>query len=286
MVRLHILGAGTPTPTPARFGTSFVAEVDSELIMIDCGPATTHKVVKAGLWPTDIDHLFITHHHFDHVVDYPCFVLARWDQCSGKENDLRVFGPPPLEAVTETLLGEDGVYSSDWKDRVENPVSHRVFENRGGTLPRPPLKVIAKDIGVGKVYSSNGWQMTAVENVHRRPRLKSLAYRLDAGSSSIVFAGDTEPCQAVVDLARGADALVCTAWDDQDKMEAQGESPGQCGTKGAARMAAEAGVKTLVLNHMGPYISGHGPLEKGIGDICQIYDGRVVIAEELMKLDT
>jgi len=285
MLRLHILGAGTPTPTPTRFGTSYVAEVDGALVMIDCGPATTHKLVKAGLWPTDVDYLFFTHHHFDHVVDYPCFVLARWDQSLGTENQLQVFGPPPTEAVTETLLGENGVYASDWKDRVENPVSHRVFENRGGTLPRPPLRVLARDIGPGKVYSGKGWEVTAVHNMHRRPRLESLAYRLDTASGSIVFAGDTEPFEAVVDLARGADAMLCTCWDDQDKMEAEGESPGQCGTKGAARMAREAGVKTLVLGHMGPRISGREALEKGIGDIRDIYEGNVVVGEELMRLD-
>ena len=69
MARIHILGAGTPTPTPTRYGSSFVLEIGDEKIMIDCGPATTHKLVKAGLWPTEIDYVFITHHHFDHDVD-------------------------------------------------------------------------------------------------------------------------------------------------------------------------------------------------------------------------
>ena len=56
--RLYILGAGTPTPTPTRFGSAFVLDIDGEKVMFDCGPATTHKLVKAGLWPTDIDYLF------------------------------------------------------------------------------------------------------------------------------------------------------------------------------------------------------------------------------------
>ena len=60
MARIHVLGAGTPTPTPTRFGSSFVAEVSEEYLMVDCGPAATHKLVKAGLWPTQIDYLFFT----------------------------------------------------------------------------------------------------------------------------------------------------------------------------------------------------------------------------------
>ena len=44
--------------------------------MFDCGPAATHKLVKAGLYPTQVDNLFFTHHHFDHNIDYPCFLLC------------------------------------------------------------------------------------------------------------------------------------------------------------------------------------------------------------------
>ena len=79
--------------------------------------------------------------------------------------------------------------------------------------------------------------------------------------------------------------MLCMCWDDQEEMDADGESPGQTGTTAAARMAQEAGVKELVLVHMGKNISSHGVLEKGLGDIHRIYNGRVIFAEELMKLD-
>ncbi len=83
MARVYILGAGTPTPTPARFGSSYVVQIGDEYLMFDCGPAATHKLVQAGLRPTQIDYLFFTHHHFDHDVDYPCFLLtSRCPQCA------------------------------------------------------------------------------------------------------------------------------------------------------------------------------------------------------------
>ena len=81
MATLTILGAGTPTPTPARFGTSYVLHVGDDYLLIDCGPATTHKLVKAGLFPTQIDTLLLTHHHFDHNADLPCFLLCRSGRC-------------------------------------------------------------------------------------------------------------------------------------------------------------------------------------------------------------
>lgn len=135
MTKIHILGAGTPTPTPERFGSAYVVDTGDDLVMFDCGPAATHKLVKSGLFPTQIDHLFFTHHHFDHDADYPCFLLCRWDQSIGKEEVLKVRGPSLTEKITEGLIGEDGVFAHDWKARVGAPVSQRVFENRGGTLP-------------------------------------------------------------------------------------------------------------------------------------------------------
>jgi ribonuclease Z len=287
MTRIHVLGAGTPTPTPTRFGSSFAVELpNGEQLMVDCGPAATHKLVKAGLWPTKIDYMFFTHHHFDHDIDYPCFLLCRWDQSIGKENELQVFGPTLTEKITRGILDEnDGLFAHDWKARVGHPLSQRIHVNRGGTLPRKPPKVSAKDVGPGRVFEGSDWQVTAAPAEHVQPFLDSLAYRLDTPDGSIVFTGDTQPCESVTRLARGADALLCMCWDDQEIMDADGEAGGQCGTLGAARMAEEAGVDKLILVHIGPHLSGHGPMEKGIGDVREVYGGQLLFSDELMSFD-
>jgi ribonuclease Z len=286
MTKIHVLGAGTPTPTPTRFGSSFAMEVGDQQFMIDCGPAATHKLVKAGLWPTDIDQLFFTHHHFDHDIDYPCFLLCRWDQSTGKENNLQVFGPTLTEKITHGILDEhEGLFAHDWKARVGHPLSQKIYVNRGGTLPRKPPVVIAKDIGPGKVFSGKDWEVTAAPAEHVQPFLDSLAYRVDTPDGSVVFTGDTQPCDSVADLARDADVMLCMCWDDQEIMDADGESPGQCGTIGAAELAEKAGVKKLVLVHVGPHLSQHGPMEKGIGDVREHYSGQLLFAEELMSFE-
>ena len=284
MAQVFVLGAGTPTPTPHRFGSAFAVQVGGEYLMFDCGPAATHKLVKMGIFPTQVDYLFFTHHHFDHDVDYPCFLLCRWDQSVGKEQTLQVFGPTLTQTLTERIIGEQGVFAHDWKARVNHPLSQRVFVNRGGTLPRKPPHVLAKDVGPGPVHRGREWAVSAAPAEHVQPYLDSLAYRLDSTEGSIVFTGDTQPCRSVVDLARGADMLLCMCWDDQERMQANGEAPGQCGTTGAAQMAQEAGVKKLVLVHIGPHLSTHGPMEKGIGDVRRIYSGEIIFADELLAL--
>jgi ribonuclease Z len=284
MRRLYLLGTGTPTPTAERFGTSYVLELAGEFLMFDCGPAATYKLVRAGLFPTQIDFLFFTHHHFDHNADYPCFLLCRWDQSTGRERPLQVWGPPPTTWITQGLIGGDGAFSHDWKARVGAPVSQRVHANRGGPLPRPEPSVGVTDVGPGKVTAHSGWTVTAARAQHVQPWLESLAYRVDSPEGSIAFAGDTGPCRSVIELAAGADMLVVNCWDHQHNMDRNGEAPGQTGTLDAGRMARDAGARQLVLTHTGPALCRPGSREKAIADIAGLYTGEIIFASELMTL--
>ena len=284
MDTLYLLGTGTPTPTRTRFGTAYVLALGDERLMVDCGPATTWKLVRAGLWPTEIDHLFFTHHHFDHNADYPCFLLCRWDQSNGTENRLAVYGPPPTKLITERLIGPEGAFVDDWKARVGAPVSQSVHANRGGSLPRPEPSVNVTDVEPGQVATGDGWKVTCALAQHVEPWLTSVAYRVDSDRGSIVFAGDTGYCEPVVELAKGADVLVVNCWDHQQTMEENGEAPGQTGTLDAAKMAQQAGVRTLVLTHTGPSLCAPGSRERAMGDIARLYNGKVIFGEELMRV--
>ncbi len=281
---LYLLSSGTPTPTKLRFGTSHVLQLDRDYLMFDCGPASTYKLVQVGLFPTQINYLFFTHHHSDHNTDYPCFLLCRWDQSIGKERRLQVWGPPPTKWITERLIGPDGAFSHDLKARVQAPVSQSTHENRGGSLPRPELSLDVSDISPGVVIKNNRWTVTAARAHHVEPWLESLTYRVDSDEGSIVFTGDTSPCESVSKLSYGADVLVVNCWDHQEAMEMNGEAPGQTGTLDAAKMAQEADIKKLILTHTTPHLSEPGSRERGIRDIACIYQGEIIFGEELMRL--
>lgn len=276
-----MLGAGTPTPTAQRFGSSYVVEVDGALLMFDCGPATTHKLVKAGLWPTAVTHVFFSHHHFDHDVDFPCFLLCRWDQSIGREAQLRIFGPPPTRRFTEGIIGTDGVFAHDWRARIALPGSQRVYVNRGGTLPRPAPRVDAVDVEPGFSFSSANWRVTAALAEHAQPYLDSLAWRLDTPDGSVVVTGDTQPCASVEALALGADMMLCMCWDRQSRMEETGENVGQCGSTEAGRLAERAHVRQLVLVHAGAKLEEPEGQEGALSDVAQVYSGIVRLASEL-----
>lgn len=280
-VSLCVLGAGTPTPTSERFGSGYAVVVGKEILLIDCGPATTAKLVRAGLWPLHVSHLFFTHHHFDHDVDYPCLLLCRWDQSTGREPTLQVYGPPPTAELTDKLIGEHGAFAHDWKARIGHSTSQRVFVNRGGTLPRKPPVIDSFDIEPGWALDHVDWRMTCCRAQHVQPYLDSVAYRLDTSGGSIVFTGDTEPCDEVVSLAAGADLLIGMCWDLDCTMQDSGEATGQCGARGAGEMAQAAGVKRLVLSHLGPSLSRVGARDKAMSEVRESFYGPVAFAEEL-----
>lgn len=282
---LHLLGTGVPTPSKERFGTCYVLELADDYVMIDCGPAATYKLVRARMWPTDIDYLLFTHHHFDHNADFPCFFLSRWDQSIGQEKVLSVWGPEPTEAITERLFGKQGAFVDDWTARVKHPTSHAVFVNRGGTMPRPEPEINVKDIEPGDVIEQDTFKATAGLASHVQPWLNSLAYRVETDDCTICFAGDTEPCDTVDELAAGCDVFVANCWNHQQIMDVDGEGPAQTGTMDAANMAQKAGAHKLILTHTGADLCRPASIEKGIADISTAYDGEIIFGQELMALD-
>jgi ribonuclease BN (tRNA processing enzyme) len=237
-----------------------------------------------GIHPTQIDNLFFTHHHMDHDIDYPCFLLTRWDSGAGKENRLSVWGPKLTEQLTERILDQEvGAYAHDWIARINHPLSLNAHVLRGGDLPRMPPTLDVTDIGPGYVTKGKGWEVTSAPAEHVQPYLDSLAYRVDSDEGSFVFTGDTHPCDSVRDLAKDADVMVMVTVDLQANIDNSPEGDYMSGTTDTGKLAQEAGVKKLVLVHnTGWAIPGR--MEKGIAEIASVYDGEIVFGSEMMEV--
>ncbi len=280
MIHFQIICGGTPTPTAERFGTCFLARIEEDALLFDCGPAATWKMVHCGISPTLVTHLFLTHHHFDHNADLPCFVLCRWDQGAGRIPLLRVRGPEPTTHTLEALFGSGGVFQPDIRARIEDPGSQSVFVNRGGTLPRRPPEFDCSDIGEGFTMEEDSWRITAARARHADPWLETLSYKIETRETTLGIISDTQPCPAVSHLMRGVQTLVANCWDIQDAMESSGEWDGQTGTLDAARMAAEAGSDHLILSHMGPNLCRPEVQASALEGMRNLYRGRITFASE------
>ncbi|MFO8078673.1 MAG: MBL fold metallo-hydrolase, partial [Armatimonadota bacterium] len=219
MPTLEILRAGTPIPLTERWGSAYVLEIADDVIMIDCGPAATAQLLAMDRKPEDVTHLFFTHHHSDHSVDYPCLFLFRWDRCTGEEPPLRIFGPPPTAKMTEGLFGEDGVYAEDIAARINSIASQYCHRSRGGSIPRPGPKYQVTDMASGDSVDGGGWAATCAEVSHMEPYMKTFAWRFDWEGGSLAFTSDTVRCEALMELIDGVDTLVADVTHRQERMD-------------------------------------------------------------------
>lgn len=280
-MKITILGCGAPTPLPEAFGTSHVVEVAGQKLLFDCGPASTHKMVKAGISPADIDHLFFSHHHYDHDSDFGTFLMTRWDHIVPEDRPLNIYGPRATQEFTEETVE---VFRHDWTARINHVGSQDVYSARGGKLPRKRPQVRVAEIGPGAQVEGKGWTVTAAHAQHVAPWLDSLAYRVDSGGKSVVLTGDTAPCPEVTDLARGADILMMMCWDLHDMLQGSEPARGSASVRGCAETAASAGVRQLVMVHVGPGLRSGPALEKREKEAASSFHGSIIWGEELMEI--
>ncbi len=281
MATLHILGAGTPQPIAERWGSSYALEFDDHVVMVDCGPAATHKLLRSGLWVLDVEWLFFTHHHSDHNCDYPCLMLFRWDQ-STDDPPLKVIGPPPTEEFTEQLFGSEGAFADDIHARQEDIASKRCHTARGGTLPRPGPRYEARDVEPGAVIEGPVWTAACARSEHMQPLLWPLAWRFDFEGGSVLFTGDTAPSEDVADLAEGVHTIVANAPLQRENLH---EDLATCiyDHIDAAELARDADAERLVLVHLAGALVRNS--EQTIAEMSEVFDGEIRIPEEGLALN-
>ena len=281
---LFILGAGSPVATADYFGTAQAVQIGEEYLLFDCGPTTTYQLARLGIPVTAFNHLFFTHHHFDHNADYGTFVLSRWNEGLGKIPSLKVFGPRNTEAITERLFGEEGAHAFDIEARSKHKLSLTHYVDRGGELPRQPPTVDAVDVQPGRIHDSGRWTVSCAYGEHVEPYHEMLALRLDTDRFSLAITGDTGPVPAVRELVKGADVMVTMCGGSQQYLREKGLDVGQMGNTAAGELAQSAGVKKIVLTHFGPTFRAGGVMEQAIREIAAVYDGQIVFPHELMRI--
>jgi ribonuclease BN (tRNA processing enzyme) len=271
--------------------------------LVDCGYGTLRALAQAGVRVADIATVFITHLHDDHTSDIAAMLSHKWTGSSGITGPgaTTVYGPPGTAALVQGALAfsraNTEIRTIDEGRKVKPDA---VFRGRDVSAPK-----------VTEVFRDDRVTVRAIENTHFPDRAKarmshrSFAYRLTTADRTIVFSGDTAYSPGLVELARDADVLVCEALDTtlraQLLQEAQSQPGGLTGesvprhivethstTEDAGKMAAEARVKTLVLNHLLPGANAQrgGPIpdERYIEGARKHFSGKVIVGADQMRL--
>lgn len=277
--RLVLLGtAGGPTPKAARAAPAQAIVLGDRVYLVDCGDGVARQMTLAKLPFKDLRAVFITHQHSDHNAGYGPLFLLGWT--SGISSPVEVYGPPPLVAMTKSLLG---AYEFDLTTRM-------VDEGR------PPLAALMRTRELthgGPVFQDDRVRVTATLNQHP-PIEHSFAYRFDTADRSIVISGDTTYAKNVGALARGADVLVhevlYRAFFERPDAPLTPEIrrhiiASHTDVEDVGRLAAEAGVKTLVLTHFVPS-EPTGAIPDGVwlAAARKHFSGEVILGRDLMEI--
>ena len=115
------------------------------------------NLLRTGLRPSEITHVFFSHLHSDHMMDYARLIHAAWDEGVAQ---IKVIGPKPIQFVTDGLFGPNGALSHDIRARTELKPSQQVWVARGnfaaslaisehpGNQARVPVHGVRLDIAV------------------------------------------------------------------------------------------------------------------------------------------
>ncbi len=280
--RLILLGTkGGPRVTPQshRAHPSQVILANGVPYVVDCGSGVADRLVLAGVNLTQLRHIFITHHHSDHNLDYGNLFLLAW--ASGLRTRVDTWGPPPIANMTR-LAFELNRYDIDV--RVEE-------EGR----PDPRKLVVAHEFSEPGLVMQDENVTVAAALVEHGPVKPAFAYRFDSSDRSLVISGDTKPTDSLIELAKGADVLVHEAMylPGIDRILAKNPNAatlrehllaGHTATEDVGRIAAAAGVKLLVLSHLVPGDDPSVTDEMWMEGPRKHFSGPIVVGRDLMEI--
>lgn len=283
-MQLWLLGTGTPTPSLRRMCSGYVVRIGDEYLVFDHGFGAHHRLLELGIPATRVSHAFFSHHHYDHMGDYPRLLLTRWDQGAGKIPEMSVYGPPPLKLITERMIGDDGVFGPDLISRTQNQCSIDVYQARGGVGQRARPAPILHELDENATVHGEGWTVRVAPVNHFAPHLVSYGYRLDADGQSFVYSGDTGPSRALAELAKDCDVLVHMCHYMTGTAPSKTFSAFTMGHMELAEFAAAANVRNLVISHVTEQFDRPGLRERIVREISSVYSGHIFFGEDCMEI--
>ena len=280
--RTRIVFLGTKGGPRVGIGASNPANlviVNDTPFVIDCGMGVSRQLVNAGVPIPSVKYIFISHHHSDHNLEYGNVFYNGW--AAGLSTPIHSFGPKGIEAMTR-----------DYWELNKFDVETRIADEG---RPDPRKLLIAKDITEdGVVLKTPDVTVTAFRTPHP-PIVDNFAYKFETPDGTIVFSSDTAYNPKLAEFAKGADVLVheCLYIPAVDRLVAKTKNgatlkkhllDSHTSTEDVGRIAAAAGVETLVLSHFVPGDDPDVTDDDWTRDVKTNFKGRIVVAKDLMEL--
>jgi len=202
---LTFLGTGAPRPSAERYGPSILVETSKHRLIVDAGSGMRERLFQAGGFSaiTGVDHILVTHLHYDHTISIPGIWLTGW--LYGRRVPMKIHGPAGTKAMMAHLQS-----AYEWDIAYRDLVG----------VPLHGIELEVTDISPGVFYDEDGLKITAFEvehmpiNTETYERLdfpgQTLGFRIDYENYSVLFSGDTRSTEQSNMLAygKGVDVLI------------------------------------------------------------------------------
>ena len=251
---ITILGSGTCVPSLKRTSCSVLVETGGKKLLFDSGAGVMRRLLEAGVAIFDIDFIFYSHFHPDHTGELVPFLFAT--KYPAEKQRLTPLTITAGKGFKRFYDGLRTVYGH-WIELEEGLLNISELDNE------TPDRYIYKEFTVISIP------------VAHNP--ESIAYRIiSSEGKSVVYSGDTDFTSNLIKLAQDTDLLICeSAFPDQQKVS------GHLTPSLAGDIAQQANVCKLVLTHLYPQCD----LIDIRAQCRQNYDGPLIIAEDLMKIE-
>jgi len=259
-MKLTILGSGTYQPELERHSSAYLIEINNSKICFDFGRGAIDQLLKLGIRPNEIDAVFISHFHPDHV------------------NELLALVHITIASVPKNLLVNEKPRLKPLKIYGPKETRERIDYLRKSAFldyfPMDWLQVF--ELEDGSEVSDKNWKVRAYQTEHTK-ETRSLCYRLTSGKEIIAYSGDSVDCPGLRKAVSDADlAVIEASWPEEVK------SRSHLTGKRTGRIAQENKVKKLILTHASPYYLKNFNPKK---DAQKYFKGEIIIAKDLLSFD-
>lgn len=294
-MQITFLGTSCMVPTKERNHSSVFLSYKSEGILFDCGEGTQRQLKIAGIKPTKVTKILISHWHGDHVLGIPG--LMQTLGASEYNRTLEIYGPVGTKKHIKAMF-EAFVFDRPFEIKVNEISSGVFFQNKDFKLSVLPLKhgittlgyvFVEKDrrrINISAVKKLGipqgpllGRLQAGEQIVFKGKKISPAKTTTIVKGRKIAFISDTMPCTNCYNLSQDADLLICEA-AYTSKLEEKARQYKHMTAKEAALVASRSNVKQLVLTHFSARYKNTLELQE---DAQAVFEN-VQCAEDFMKI--
>ena len=260
-LRLVVLGSGAAVPSPERNLTSVAMRYEGDVYLFDCGEGTQRQMMKCGISYAKVKAIFLSHLHGDHIFGIPGLVFTL--RLSERVEPLLIVGPPGTKKRIAELLEKPVSFltveeiAPGWKTDIggaevrafatvhrQGSLGYVFEEEKGLRFDKEKCESLGMKGRVFKTIQEKGEVTIKGKTI----KIGDVTYMKEG--KKIAFSGDTAYSKDLVAAAKDADVLFHEA-TFMDDMQAKAKEDNHSTVKDAAKAAKEAGVKRLILYHIG-----------------------------------